>query len=131
MAFVKGIHHVALRCAGEEEMKKTILLYTDILGLKVLRTWGSGASSGCMLDTGSGIIEVFANAEPGRPAGNFEHLAFAADDVDGCIEAVRKAGYTITDEPRDIAIPSDPPFPARIAFFKGAAGEIVEIFCER
>jgi len=131
MSMIKGFHHAALRCAGVEEMKRAIAFYRDILGLKMLRTWGEGAGSGCMLDTGDRIIEIFADAEPGRTMGQIEHIALTTDDVDACIEAVRKNGYPVTEEPHDIAIPSDPPFPARIAFCKGAAGEIIEFFCEK
>ncbi len=42
MGLIKGLHHVALRCVGEEEMNKAIAFYTDILGLKLIRRWGCG-----------------------------------------------------------------------------------------
>ncbi len=131
MGLIKGLHHVALRCVGEEEMNKAIAFYTDILGLKLIRRWGSGREAGCMLDTGDRIIEMFADAEPGRSIGQVDHLALAADDVDACIEAVRKAGFSVTQEPQDLVIPSEPPLPIRCAFCVGAAGESIEFFCEK
>ena len=45
------------------------------------------------------------------------------------VEAVRKAGYEITMEPTDNCIPSNPPYPARIAFCIGPVGEEIEFFC--
>ena len=44
---------------------------------------------------------------------------------------VRKEGCTITMEPQDKLLPSQPPFPVRIAFFQGHAGELVELMEEK
>ena len=128
---ITGTHHTAIRCCGEEQYREALAFYTDVLGLEIIRTWGEGAASGVMLSTGSGIIEMFADAEPGRGNGIVEHIALASDDVDACIEAARAAGCRIKDEPRDIVIPSEPGFPARIAFCYGKAGEMIEFFCEK
>ena len=59
------------------------------------------------------------------------HYAFATDAVDEIIEKVRHAGYEVTMEPVDKVIPTEPPFPIRIAFFTGPCGESVELFHER
>ena len=125
---VSGIHHVAIRCCGEAQFKEAFAFYTEVLGLEVLRTWGSGDKSSAMLGAGSGIIEMFADGEPGRTTGIVEHIALETDNVDGCIEAARAAGCVIKDEPRGIVIPSDPGYPARIAFCYGKAGEMIEFF---
>lgn len=128
---ITGIHHAALRCCGEEAMNKAVAFYTDVLGLTVKRRWGSGTESGCMVDAGNGLIEFFADAEPGRKVGPVDHFALATDQVDACVEAVRKAGFPVTMEPKDLVIASNPPFPVRIAFVEGAAGESIELFCEK
>ena len=128
---ITGTHHTAIRCCGEAQYKEALAFYTDVLGLEIIRTWGAGAASGVMLNTGSDIIEMFADAEPDRATGMVEHIALATDDVDACIEAVRLAGCKIKEEPRDIVIPSEPGFPARIAFCYGKAGEMIEFFCEK
>lgn len=125
---IKGIHHTALKCAGMEEFEKTIHFYKDVLGISVARTWGEGTESGIMFDTGDGIIEIFANAEERREQGAVRHFALATDDVDGCVQAVREAGYDVFVEPKDIIIPSDSPYPARIAFCFGPVGEEIEFF---
>lgn len=125
---IKGIHHTALKCAGMEEFEKTIHFYKDVLGISVARTWGEGTESGIMFDTGDGIIEIFANAEERREQGAVRHFALATDDVNGCVQAVREAGYDVFVEPKDIIIPSDPPYPARIAFCFGPVGEEIEFF---
>lgn len=128
---IKGIHHIALKCQGVEAFEKTVEFYRDVLGLEVARTWGAGETSGIMFKTGSGLLEIFANAPDTLPQGTIRHFALATDDVDACIEAVRKAGYQVTTEPKDICIGSVPPFPARIAFCIGPVGEEIEIFCEK
>ncbi len=124
---ITGIHHIALKCRGIEEFNKTIAFYRDLLGLTVAREWGEGTA--IMLETGAGLLEIFANAEDTPSVGAVRHFALATDDVDACIAAVRAAGYKITMEPNDICIPSDPPYPARIAFCVGPIGEEVEFFC--
>lgn len=128
MSLIKGIHHIALKCRGVEEFNKTVGFYRDILGLPVARTWGAGTYSGAMLDTGSGIIEIFADGESRLPQGAVRHFALLTDDVDTCVDAVRKAGYEITDAPHDCTVPSEPPYELRIAFCIGPVGEEIEFF---
>ena len=84
-----------------------------------------------MFDTGDGIIEVFEDGESPLPQGTIRHFAFATGDVDACVSAVRKAGYEVFIEPKDIEIQSHPRFPARIAFCRGPLGEEIEFFCEK
>ncbi len=125
MALVSGIHHYSMRCFGEEQYEKTIDFYQNLLGLSVRHRW----EKGCLLDTGSGIVEIFPNAEKELPDGTIQHVAFACEDVDGTVEAVRKAGYMITKEPTDVVVGGA--IPARIAFFRGPVGESVELFHEK
>ncbi len=125
---ITGIHHIALKCKGVEEFNKTIRFYKDILGLSVARTWGEGEGIAAMLDTGAGLLEIFANAPDHLEAGAVRHFALAVDDTDLCIELARNEGYEIIMEPKDICIPSEPPYYARIGFCRGPVGEELEFF---
>ena len=126
----KGVHHIALKAKGYDAFEKMMHFYRDLLGMPVVRTWGEGDNSAAMLDTGNGsMLEVFANAPDELSMGALRHLAFEVEDPDACIETVRAEGYTVTMEPKDIVIPSNPPYPARIAFCIGPVGEEVEFFC--
>ena len=87
--------------------------------------------AGFMFDTGAGLVEVFTDAEGQLPQGSIRHFALKTDDVDGCVKAVREAGYPITVEPKDIVIPSQPEFPVRVAFCNGPVGEEIEFFQEK
>ena len=129
-ALISGIHHVALKCNGMAEFAKTLDFYQNTLGLESVRSCGEGDTAGAMLSTGDGLLEIFASGEP-LPQGTIRHFALRTDRVDDCIAAVRKAGYAITVEPKDIVIASDPPFPARIAFCIGPVGEEIEFFQEK
>ena len=126
---VRGFHHVALKCKGLAEFEKTIAFYHDVLKLPIARTWGEGDESAAMLDTGAGLFEIFANAPDRLGMGALRHLALDVENVDACVAAVREAGYQITMEPKDICIPSNPPYPARLAFCIGPVGEELEFFC--
>lgn len=127
MSLVCGIHHAALKCSSPEEYEKVCTFYGEILGIPVARVWNGGI----MFDTGSGIIEVFTNGDSQLPKGTIRHFAFAVRDTDACVAAVEAAGYKVFDGPRDIGIPSEPVFPARIAFCYGPLGEEIEFFQEK
>ena len=127
-ANVKGVHHIALKAKGLEDYQKLFTFYHEILGLPVARSWGEGENVGAMLDTGAGLMEIFANGENYPGQGAIRHMAFDVVDTDACVEAVRKAGYEITIEPKDIVIASNPPYPARIAFCIEPVGEEIEFF---
>ncbi len=125
---ITGIHHIALKAQGLENFNELVNFYNGILGLPIVRKWGEGEGIGMMLDTGAGLLEIFANAPDRLGAGALRHLAFEVEDTDVCLEAARAAGYKVTMEPTDIVIASDPPYPARIAFCIGPVGEEVEFF---
>ena len=97
--------------------------------MPIVREWGTEESPAAMVDTGAGLLEIFANGNEVPTEGALRHIAFETDNVDDCIECVRKAGYEITMEPKDIVIQSNPPYPARIGFCTGPVGESVEFFC--
>ena len=58
MGIIKGIHHISLMAMCEEDYKKTVGFYRDILGMPVVRQWATGI----MLDSSNGLIEIFNNA---------------------------------------------------------------------
>lgn len=126
---IQGIHHIAIKYEGAKMLQKAIDFYHDLLGLHILRQWGEGTASVAMLDTGNGILELFANSQ-GLPHGVINHVAFRVDDVDACLEKVQNAGYEIILEAKDQVFPSVPPYAVRIGFCLGPGGEKVEFFCE-
>ena len=128
---ITGVHHIALKAKGLEEFRKTVTFYNEILGMPIVRTWGEGENAAVMVDTGAGLLEIFANGEDLTCQGAIRHMAFAVEDTDACVAAVRGAGYEITREPVDIVIGSVPPYPARIAFCIGPVGEEIEFFQEK
>ena len=112
-----------MRKIGDRKVKE---FYQGVLGMPVIRSWGEPELAGFMFDTGAGLVEVFTDAEGQLPQGSIRHFALKTDDVDGCVKAVREAGYPITVEPKDIVIPSQPEFPVRVAFCNGPVGEEIE-----
>lgn len=128
---VRGIHHVAIKSCGEAQFLKSVAFYRDVFGFPVVRTWGTGDTSGAMLCFGEGCMELSAAATEERGGGAIYHVAFRVTDVDALTERARAAGYSVAMEPRDVTIPSVPPLSARIAFILGPCGEEVELFCEK
>lgn len=130
MGFIKGIHHIGIRCVGEEEFLRSIDFYSNVLGLPIAKKWTDTEKTAVMLDTGNGYIELFNNGEKHLEQGVIRHVALRTDNVDGCIDAVRKAGYKVTIEPKNSTLACKVPFPIRFAFFIGPTGEEVEFFQE-
>jgi len=122
-----GIHHAAIRV---HDFDASVKFYTEVLGFTERVRWGEGDKRGILLDTGDGnYLEIFAGGAPGpKPEGAFLHLALRTDDVDAAIEVARAAGMEVTVEPKDVSLG---PVQARVAFFKGPDGEIIEFFQER
>ncbi len=126
MGLVNGIHHVSMKCT-KEELDRVTDFYYRILGLEIVRRWADGV----MFTAGNELIEIFSTATEKNSMGVIRHFAFATDDVDACVEAVRNAGYEVITGPKDIVIPSEPELAARMAFCFGPLGEEIEFFCER
>ena len=124
---ITGIHHISLKCGTKEEFEKAKAFYLDLLGFTVVREWPDGI----MINTGNVMLEIFSNGAGIKTKGALRHIAFAADDVDGIVAKVKESGYEVFIEPNDIEIPSDPVFPARMAFCFGPLGEEIEFFYER
>ena len=124
---ITGIHHVSMKCENAEDFQRVKDFYCGILGLPVWREWPEGV----MIDTGSGVIEIFRSGGGGVGQGVIRHFALAETQVDDTIEKIRQAGYEIIVEPKDVTIASTPAFPARIAFCIGPLGEQIELFQER
>ena len=123
---IKGIHHVSIKCI-KEDYEKVRSFYTDVLGLKILRQWPDGA----MLGIGGDIVEIFNNGTERLPKGMITHIAFFTDDPDDLTKRVKDAGYEVFMEPTDKTIPSEIPYPIRVAFCYGPIGEEIEFFAER
>ena len=126
---VEGIHHVCIKCT-KDKIKEVKKFYSELLGLPIIRSWGSPELEGFMFDTGAGLVEVFTDAEKDLLQGAVRHFAFQTNDVEKCVETVRAAGYKITVEPKDVVIPSNPEFPVHVAFCIGPVGEEIEFFKE-
>jgi glyoxylase I family protein len=123
-----GFHHVAVRV---HDFDAALRFYTGALGFTERIAWGEGDTRAAMLDVGDGnYLELFAGGSPEpKPQGAVLHLALRTADCDAAIARARAAGAQVTLEPKDVNIPSSPhPVPARIAFCKGPAGEVIEFF---
>ena len=107
---ITGLHHISMKCHKGNEYKKVVAFYTEVLGLNIVRTWGEAEPDGIMFDTGNGLIEIFVNSDSEPELGIIRHFALSTDDVDSCVEAIKKAGYEVFVEPKNIVIPSEPPF---------------------
>ncbi len=125
---IEGIHHVAIKPTAER-YQATVDFYTKLLELEVVRSWGDPQMPCLMVSCGdNSCMEILSGKEEVLIEGPLAHIAFAAKQVDEVVKKVRKAGYEVTMEPKDVSLGD---LPARIAFFRGPTGEIIEVFCEK
>ncbi len=124
---ITGIHHISMKCGTGEAFLRVRDFYLNVLGFSVVREWADGI----MIDSGSGLLEIFSNGEGIRNMGAIRHIAFSTDDVDGIASKVKAAGYKVFTGPKDIVIPSEPEYHARMAFCYGPLGEEIEFFQEK
>jgi len=121
---INGIHHVSMKCKNDDEYAKVLRFYVEILKLSVIKE----CDTCILLDTGAGIIEIFRDGNESLEKGIIRHFAFAVNDVEACVNAVKNAGYEVFIEPKKVQIGGDPEFPATIAFCAGPLGEDIEFF---
>ncbi len=124
---IRGIHHISMKTRNDDEYAAARHFYAQLLGLPIVKE----CDACTLLDTGSGIVEIFRNGTEQMPQGVIRHFAFAVDDVDKAIELVRAAGFPITVEPKDVQIGGDAAFPARVGFCHGPLDEEIEFFCQK
>lgn len=129
---VSGIHHTCLKCKDEKIFEKTVNFYKNIFGFEVFKDFEFNGSPAVMLKCGDGILEIFSDAGVDLPTGIIQHFALKTDNPDACTKAVKDAGYKVTLEPQDLVLnDKKAPFPVRVAFCQGPAGEIIEFFQEK
>ena len=124
-----GIHHVAVRTT---DLAASLRLYRDVLGMRIAKESEVPGKRLVLLDTGDGShIELVAPLDSTVPAYTpevnhpLQHIALTTTDIPGVIERVRNAGYEITVEPREVRLGESS---TTIAFFKGPAGELIELY---
>lgn len=127
---MKGFHHLAIRV---KDFDASVKFYTEGLGFKPRLSWGEGDKRAILLDTGDGnYIEIFAGgSQEEKPEGAWLHVAFRTDDCAAALESAKAAGAEVTMEVTDVTLGNNPFIDARIAFFKGPDGEIIELFQEK
>lgn len=111
MSLIKGLHHISMKTCNDEEYRLARSFYVDLLGLRIVKE----CEACLLLDTGSGIVEIFRNGVEPLGQGVIRHYAFAVDDVAACAKLVEQAGYEVFIQPKSVNIGGDENFPAEVA----------------
>jgi len=124
---ITGLAHI---CVFTSDMSKALAFYTDILGFEVVHRMhlDSGYGFG-LVRRGSCIIELLepddVNQVKSRTTGPIDHIALEVKDINTVVAKLKAKGVSfftpIIDDPKMIG-------GVRIAFFKGASGEVFELF---
>jgi len=124
-----GMHHISIQT---RDWDASLHLYKDVLGMKLVATFGSPERPIVLLDMGDGShVELFApktdptTVERSVSGDLILHFALATTDTHAAIEHVRRAGYEIISEPRTVELSG---MQVTYAFFMGPNGEEIEFF---
>ena len=128
---ITGMHHISMKCKDPALFEKAVAFYKDVLGFEEERRWAEGVmlkSGGNDSGAAPARLEIFCNGDGICELGAVRHFALQTKIVDELAAKVETAGYEVFIKPKDIAIPSNPEFHARMSFFYGPLGEQVELF---
>ena len=127
-----GFHHVAVLTA---DYQRSLGFYRDVLGMTTHAEWQApDGRQLALLDIGDGsFVELIGAAAgaavPSEPAGQpYLHLALRTSDPDAVWRRATGAGYNSVIDPKDVQLGE---LSARIAFFNGPNGEVIEAFSPR
>lgn len=126
-----GLHHIGLRT---HDYDASLTFYTQVLGMSVRAEWTAADGRRlALLDIGSGECLELIGMLPEAPAAEpgqvhpWMHVALATSDPDAVWQRALDAGRPSVLDPKDVMLGG---LPARIAFFEGPSGEVVELFRE-
>jgi catechol 2,3-dioxygenase-like lactoylglutathione lyase family enzyme len=124
---INGLAHI---CIFTGDMSKALAFYTDTLGFDVVhRTHLDSGYGFSIVRRGSCIIELLqpddANQMKSRESHPIDHVALEVKDINAVVATLKAKGISfftpIVDDPNLMG-------GVRIAFFKGASGEVFELF---
>ncbi len=126
MAGITGVHHIAVFPTADK-YNETVDFYTKLLGFPVTQSWGEGEQKCLMVSCGdNSCMEIIPSEKEHGKDGPLVHVAFwCGDGLDGIVEDVRRAGYTVRVEPQEVELCGKT---VRNAFFYGPLGEEIELF---
>lgn len=126
-----GVHHIAIRTF---DYQNTLDFYTNLLGMTPVVDWEApDGRKLALVDIGDGTcIEIIAFTDAERHEGGQQHpwmhLALATTEPDAVWQRAIDAGYESVIDPKDVKLGG---IDARIAFFQGPNGEVIELFRQR
>jgi methylmalonyl-CoA epimerase len=128
---IDRIDHIGV---AVEDLDAAIALHEQTYGLALVHretVTGQGVDA-AMLDVGDGHVELLSPLSPDTPVGRFlarhgpglHHVAYAVEDIDATLEALRARGVRLIDETPRTGIRG-----SRVAFVHPAAsgGVLTEI----
>ncbi|MBB4166566.1 VOC family protein [Rhizobium sp. BK538] len=126
---IKSFEHVGMVTA---DMDRSLAFYRDLLGLRLhLRKTMANGTEVAFLDTGGGMLEIFAPPGGATPALDLPratsgvlHITFLVESVDESFAKLEAEGVEIKERPRP-AVNSE--VLDRVAFLRDPDGIIVEL----
>jgi lactoylglutathione lyase len=114
-------------CLNISDLDRSIEFYTDHLGLKFVsrrEIKQNNAEIAFLKDESGAAIELthWRDKKTLAEGDNFDHIAFAVDDIESTVQELKKKGVTIAMEPYSLQGST-----SKIAFIKDPDGNWLEL----
>jgi lactoylglutathione lyase len=114
-------------CLNISDLDRSIEFYTDHLGLKFVsrrEIKQNNAEIAFLKDESGAAIELthWRDKKTLAEGDNFDHIAFAVDDIESTVQELKKKGVTIVMEPYSLQGST-----SKIAFIKDPDGNWLEL----
>lgn len=114
-------------CLNVSDLDRSIEFYTDHMGLKFVsrrEIKQNNAEIAFLKDESGAAIELthWCDKKTLAEGDNFDHIAFAVDDIESTVQELKKKGVTIAMEPYSLQGST-----SKIAFIKDPDGNWLEL----
>lgn len=114
-------------CLNVSDLDRSIEFYTDHMGLKFVsrrEIKQNNAEIAFLKDESGAAIELthWRDKKTLAEGDNFDHIAFAVDDIESTVQELKKKGVTIAMEPYSLQGST-----SKIAFIKDSDGNWLEL----
>ncbi len=122
---LKGLAHIGIYT---EDSEKAAAFYVENLDFRYWWRADNGPRHIVFIEQGGLILEFIGGREDNIGSGQVDHVCLEVQGIEALVEKLKEKGVVFEKEEPVGVMPSMFPKPCKNAFFKGPAGERVELF---
>jgi len=120
---IRGLHHIGIRT---EDPDRCARFYIENLGFRLYQSYQAGPLKLVFVELGGMVLEFIGGGAKETP-GTVDHIAIEVQGIDLLVDELKAKGVAFDSE-KVGGMPGLFPNGSRNIFFRGPAGERVELF---